>query len=118
MPRSHRPRIDPPDGATLGHAPYGTWVQGRHPSFKMHPNIGQAKAALTQHCWDGYNDEAYSNGFIYEFTQGFGWVLHASVHPGMRKSTHPLWHQFIIPEWEEPVDWQKKLKSRSKKKAS
>jgi len=115
MPRAQRARIDPPDGASLGHAPYGSWVQGRHPTFKMHPNIGQAKAALTTGCWDGYNDEAYGNGFIYEFTQGFGWVLHASVHPGMRKSTHPLWHQFIIPEWEEPIDWQKKLKSRSKK---
>lgn len=116
MSRKHFPRMDPPDGASLGHAPYGTYIQSRHPIFKMHPNIGQAKAALTTGCWDGYDDEAFANGFLYEFQQGFGWVLVASVFPGQRKSIHPLWNQYIIPEYEEPVDWQAKIKTKTRTK--
>lgn len=118
MSRVHRPYEEAPDPAKLGHAPYGTYVSSRHPKFKMHPNIGQAKAALTQHCWDGYADEAYGNGFLYEFEIGFGWKLVHEVHPGDRKSVHPLWNQYIIPEYEEPIDWQKKVKATSRKKAS
>ena len=85
----------------------------------MHPNIGQAKSALTNGCWDGYLDDAYGNGFLYEYVPGTGWTLSSSIHPGDRKSVHPLWNMYIIPEWEEPIDWQAKVKAtKSRKKVS
>lgn len=113
--RTHRARIEAPDPASLNTAPYCTWIEARHPTIKMHPNIGQAKSALTGGCWDGYADEAYGNGFLYEYVPGEGWKLAHSIHPGDRKSVHPLWNQYMIPEYEEPIDWQKKIRSKSKK---
>lgn len=118
MARYHRPRIEAPDANSLPVPPFATWVENRRPNFKAHPNLSQAKSALTNHCWDGYDDEAYGNGFLYEYHHGKGWVLVHEIHPDDRKSVHPLWNQYMIPEWEEPVDWQKKIKARTRKKAS
>lgn len=111
-----RPKIDPPDPKTFPMPQWATWVDYRHPQFKVHKTLGMAKGSLTTSSFRGYGKDATiasANAFLYEFAEG-AWHLRHSIHPGDDKNHHPLWNQYVIPEYEEPVDWQKKLKTRKK----
>lgn len=117
MSSGRRARMEAPDPNTLPIPPYATYIDNRHPVFKTHPNLGQAKAAITTHTFDMYNDyTAVANGFVYKYVPGKGWQLLNEVHPGDLRANNVLWHTYMIPEYEDPIDWQKKIKnSRSRR---
>jgi hypothetical protein len=75
----------PTDPDKLPSIPWLTWVPGRLPEFKVHANIGTAKAALgsQQRHTVTQNDSDYPvrGGVLYELVDG-KWVAVAVVQPG------------------------------------
>lgn len=109
----NRARIDPPDPEKFPTPQWATWCDNRTPNFKVHGTLGQAKSAVTTAVMNNYKNDpvAYANAFVYEFIDG-KWTLAHAVHPGDSKSIHPLWNQYMIPEYEDLADTQKKLLRR------
>lgn len=80
----------PTDQNKLPSVPWLTWVPSRLPEFKVHTDIGKAKAALgwqeghTVRLEDGSTDYPVRGGVLYELVDG-KWVPVAVVQPGSLK---------------------------------
>lgn len=69
--------------------PYATEIPARRPKFKMHTDIGKAKAAFSHTDYDGYGG-SLRVGKLYKLVDG-EWELVADIKAGEKRRTHPLW---------------------------
>lgn len=83
---------DPPQVIRQGQAtPFATFMRGRHPTFKTHTTLGQAKSALTNDTW-GPDSIFRRDNALYEW-DGINnqWILRVHFPQGSKRGDFTLW---------------------------